>query len=181
MSKTTPVVFALAVASLILFGAGCNPFQSVQNKIGATVAEGIVNKATGGNVNINAQGQQVTYTDNKTGATSAFGEDVKLPADFPKDAYIYPGTKVTGVTTSKENGVTAWVMLTTSDSAKTVADWYAKDAKDEGWTEESSFTMNEVETRSYTKGSATLTMTATADKEKGGTTIVVTYVEKANQ
>jgi len=181
MSKTTPVAFALAAASLILFGAGCNPFQSVQNKIGEKVTEGIVNQATGGKVNINSQGQQVTYTDNKTGATSAFGEDVKLPDGFPKDAYIYPGTKITGVTLSKENGVSASVILTTSDASKAVADWYAKTAKDNGYTEASSFTVNGMESRSYTKGNATITMNATPDTDKGTTSIVVVYEEKANQ
>ena len=106
---------------------------------------------------------------------------MKLPDGFPTDAYIYPGTKITGVTTSKENGVSAWVMLTTNDAAKTVADWYAKTATGNGYAEASSFTVNGVETRSYTKGNNTITMTATTDADKGNTTIVVTYEEKANQ
>jgi hypothetical protein len=116
---------------------------------------------------------------NKTGASTAFGDDVKLPDDFPKDALMYPGAKVTGVTLSRTDGISGWVMLTTKDSAKTVADWYVKETKDKGWKEESSLTMNDAEIRSYSKGNAKISMSATPDTEKNETTLVVTYEEKA--
>jgi len=181
MSKTARTLVIPVLCLLAFYGFGCNPFQKAQDKInqqiGEKVAEGIIGKATGGKVDIQNGGNQVTYKDNKTGATSAFGEDVKLPDDFPKTVPIYPGSKINGVTTSKENGQSAWVMMTTNDEVKQVVDWYVGQTKGGGWKEDSSLSFNNAETRTYSKGNEkmALTVTLSNDQSKGKTSLIVTW------
>lgn len=180
-SKKTSVAFAaVALGSLALFGFGCNPFQSAKDKmneeIGEKVAEGVLGKVTGGKVDLENDSGQVTFKDNKTGGTAAFGEDVKLPDDFTKNLPIYPGSKISGVTTNKENGESAWVMMATQDEVKKVAEWYGAQAKSAGWKEESNMTLDKLETRTYSKGNERLSFSANpSDEEKGGTTIIATW------
>jgi hypothetical protein len=169
------------LGALVFFGFGCNPFQkaqdSINQKIGEKVTEGILEKATGGKVDVKKDGEQVTFKDNKTGAVSAFGEDVKLPDGFPKSLPMYPGAKISGVTMTQEKEQSAWVMFSAGDEVKKVVDWYAQQTKDAGWKEDSSMTLGTMETRSYTKGNEKISLNASVNEDatKGKTTAILTW------
>lgn len=167
------------LGALVFFGFGCNPFQKAEDKInqkiGEKVAEGILEKTTGGKVDIKDGGDQVTFKDNKTGTISAYGEDVKLPDGFPKQIPMYAGAKISGVTLNQEKEQSAWVMYSVKDDVKTVTDWYAKQTKDAGWKEDSSMTLGELETRTYSKDKEKISLSVSAndDAEKGKSTTVI--------
>ncbi|MFA6504143.1 MAG: hypothetical protein WCT54_04425 [Patescibacteria group bacterium] len=173
--------------SLVFLGLGCNPFQKAQDaisqKIGESVAENVISQATGGKVDINNDGNQIAFKDDKTGATSAFGEDVKLPNDFPKEVLIYPGVKISGLTTSHENGESAWLMASSDDDMSKVVDWYDGQTKDGGWTKDSSLTIEKMETRVYSKDKDQLSITdaPTDDESKGKTTLIVSWSREVPQ
>lgn len=183
--KYISLTLVSSVAVLVLLGAGCNPFQKAQdeisNKIGEKVAEGLIGQATGGDVDIKKDGDQITFKDDKTGATSAFGEDVKLPDDFPKEVLLYSGIKISGVTLSRENGVGAWLMANSQDEMSKVVAWYDNETKDKGWTKDSSLTIEKMETRVYSKDKDRLSITvAPADDEaQGKTTLIVSWQREA--
>ncbi|MFH1078089.1 MAG: hypothetical protein V1745_02285 [Patescibacteria group bacterium] len=175
MSKTSIAAFSLVASSLVLFGWGCNPFQAAQDKIAEKVAEGMVENATGADVDLSTN--SVTVTDDKTGTTASFGEDVKLPDDFPSDMPMYPGAKLTGVTLSRTDGISGWVTMTTADEIKKVVDWFAEEMKGKGWTTESSMTVNGSEYRSWKKDeTTTLTVNLTKDADTGETSLIATYI-----
>ena len=176
--QTTSFAIALsAVAVLSLYGLGCNPFQKAQDKINENIAEGILGKVTGGKVDIKEGGNQITYKDSKTGGTTAFGEDVKLPDDFPKSALIYPGAKVSGVTVSHENGDSAWVMYYSGDEVSKVVEWYNKEAKDKGWKEDSNLAYDKAVMQTFTKDNEKMSMNIgpSDDAAKGKSTVIVTW------
>lgn len=178
MIRMPRAALALCAASLVFFGWGCNPFQAAQDKINEKIAGSILGQATGQKVDVS--GQNVTVTDKKTGESVSYGEDVKLPDDFPKDAMIYPGAKIVSSSLSRMNGVSAWAMFTSADPVKTVVDWYAKQMKDKGWKETMNISTNGSEVRSYEKDTLTLSLNAAPDEEeKGKTTVVVSYEERA--
>lgn len=166
-----------AMAALSLYGFGCNPFQAAKDKINEKVTEGILGQVTGGKVDIKNDGTQVTYKDSKTGGTTAFGEDVKLPDDFPKSALIYPGAKVSGVTVSHENGDSAWVMFYSADEVSKVVEWYGKETKDKGWKEDSNLAYDQAVMRSYSKDNEKMSMNIgpSDDTTKGKSTVIVTW------
>jgi hypothetical protein len=174
-----------ATASLSLLGLGCNPFQkaqeSITNKIGENVAEGILGKATGGKVDIQNDGNTVTYKDNKTGGSVSFGDDVKLPSDFPKNVPIYPNAKIGGVTVSKEGNPSAWAVYSSTDEVKQVTDWYEQQAKDNGWKQDSSLTMDKSEVRTYSKDNEKIgvNISPSDDETKGKTSVMVTWEQEA--
>lgn len=176
-----------ALASLAFFGAGCNPFQSakdkISEKIGENVAEGLLGKATGGKVDISKGGNEVTYKDEKTGDTTAYGEDLKLPDDFPKSVLIYPGAKIGGVTMTKQGNPSAWIVISSADEPKQMVDWYTKETKAQGWTQESSMTIDKAEIRTYSKGNETLSMNImpSDDATKGKTSAIITWEQTIPQ
>lgn len=166
------------------YGLGCNPFQGakdkINEKIGESVAEGLLGKATGGKVDIKEDGGQVVFTDNKTGGSVAFGEDVKLPDDFPKNVPIYPGSKIGGVTVSKQNNPSAWVVLSSEDEVKKLVDWYADQTKSNGWKEESSLSLDKTEVRTYSKDNEKLGLNVmpSEDETKGKSSAIITWEQE---
>jgi len=181
LKRTLPFVAVTAVVSLM--GAGCNPLASVQekveNKIGQSVANSIVNTASGGKVKMDGDDNSVSFTDNKTGGSMAFGENVKIPDDFPKDAPVYPDAKAVGVIMSHTGDKSASLTLKTSDDVKTVLAWYEDQLKD--WKNDSSFTANNTEIRSYSKDEAQLSLTISPGDDDKGSTISVTYTYKEKE
>src|SRR3989338_7755248 len=82
--KNTPL-FPLSLLSLVLIGGGCF------NQVADTAIERGIESETGGSVNVNTQGNRITYTDEETGGTVTAGSDIALPDDFPTDFFVYDG------------------------------------------------------------------------------------------
>ncbi len=95
---------------------------------------GAISQKTGLTVNVNDINQgKLTYTDPKTGATLNIGSD-KIPADFPKDFPIYPGSTVTSSLSGDQGGKSGfWLTLTTKDAESKVATYYGSNLTTNGW------------------------------------------------
>ncbi len=184
MEKTSRVVLVAGGLSLALFGWGCNPFQAAQDKIsekvGESVAETVLGKATGGNVDIKNDGSEYSFTDNKNGGTASFGEDVKLPAGFPTNAILYPGAVNKGVTMNTKDHKSVWVMQETTDDVKKVTDWYASETKSKGWKEDSNMSFSGSSLISWSKEGEKLGLSAAPgeDENVGKTTLIMTWTEE---
>ncbi|MBU2613711.1 hypothetical protein KJ925_04660 [Patescibacteria group bacterium] len=178
MSRPSGIAFSLVAASLVLFGWGCNPFQSAQDKIAEKVAEGMIENATGADVDL--EEGSVTVTDVESGMTASYGENVKLPDDFPSDVPMYPDATLTGVTFSRNDGVSGWVTMTSSDDVSKLVAWYADEAKGKGWESDASMTVNGAEYRSWTKDAATMTVNVTKAEDSDEVGIMVTYSKEAD-
>ncbi len=179
MQKKILSVVAIAVP-LSLMGFGCNPFQKAQDeltkKAAESVTESVLSKATGGKVDVNSDDGSMQFKDNKTGDTFGFGENIKIPSDFPSDVYLYDGAKPASVITSRKDN-TANITLTTADDSEKVTQWYEAKYKAEGWTEESSSAINNLEYREYTKDNkkVALSIWPNSSDEKPGTMITLGY------
>jgi len=180
-TKTLPL--AAALASVVLMGWSCNPFQAAkekaEKKVADSIAGGILSKATGGKVNLDTDAGKVQFKDNKTGQTVAFGEDLKLPSEFPSDVPIYGGVKVSAVSTNKNEG-SANATMTSEDAKDKVLKWYEDKMKSDGWEEKSNSTINNVDFREYTKGKAKLALSVWPNEDGGkkGTFITVSRTEE---
>ncbi len=170
-------LFVLGLAVVAAYGFSCNPMQSLQDKASEKVAEGLIGQATGGKVDLSEGGTAVTYKDNKTGDTIAYGEDVKIPDDFPKDAAIYPGSKATNVSISRGADKGAVAILTTADAVAKVMDWYKNEFK--SWEETQNMTINGTEYREYQKGNKKVSFNISSETTDGKsmTAIMITYGE----
>jgi hypothetical protein len=177
--KTTASIL-LAVATVCLFGAGCNPFQSAAEKIGqqtaSSIIENTVEKTTGKKVDVNMDKNGFTYTDEKTGQTYQAGENIQIPDNFPSDAPRYPGAVAKSATVDGA-AKQATVMLETGDGMDKVEAWYKDEAAKDGWKSTQSFNAAQIRNMGFEKdengGKATLTVTLNATSADGKTTIIV--------
>ncbi len=148
------------LVSLALMGLGCNPFAGVQEKINQKIGEAIVEKgietASGGKLDIDADGGSFRVTDSKTGETANFGSG-ELPANFPSDLPRYPGGQIV-LSSVASAGKKATLSQTVEADAKTVAAWYDEQLKAKGYTTEGegSVGFNFYE---YVKGDAKIVLT----------------------
>ena len=157
-------------AALTLFGAGCG--ASVSQKIGDSVADRVVGAATGGKVEVNSGNDHVTFKD-KDGNVLSYGDNLTIPADFPKDVPVYAGAVVKGVTNNSSNGsVGATLNLEIADDATKVASWYDGQLKGAGFTQDSDLDASGTIVRMYSKANVTMSFTITTDSEKANTTWV---------
>lgn len=159
LSFFVPLVVSLAALSFV--GLGCNPMQAVQDKvsqkIGDSVASGILSQASGGKVDVNGDNGSYTFKDNKTGASVAIGENVKIPDNFPKDVPLYPGAKTLTASMGQASKSEASVTLQVTDDPQTVVKWYENQLRD--WKQASTYSMSGSEIRSYEKGTLKLSVT----------------------
>lgn len=128
---------ALGLASVALFGFGCNPAQMIGQKVAEKIVEGAVENnvksQTGKDVNVDLSGNTLNVK-GENGETISFGENVTIPSDLPSDVPVYPGATAKSSSLSKNNTEAALV-LSTSDDATKVRDWYKDEATKRGWTQ----------------------------------------------
>ncbi|MFH1621276.1 MAG: hypothetical protein ABIB04_04300 [Patescibacteria group bacterium] len=183
MYKSRVAFLIGVVLSVSLMGLGCNPFQKteekVSQKIGESVAESMLEKATGGKVDVDTGNNQVVFKDNKTGNITAFGEDLKLPDNFPKDVPIYSGVKITSVIMDEQGDKAVSLSLKSTDNPVAVLGWYEKAIKDAGWDEQTSWSANNIESRTYDKDKShiALTVSKNTENENGSVILLVKTVD----
>ena len=113
-----------ATAALALGLAACSSEQSgtIEGDDGET-----------GDYSIDTQTGEATATITTEDGTVTLRSGESVPVDLPAGFTVYPGAKITGNTTVNQgDGSGTIVTLTTSDSAKQVADFYRDQAEKAG-------------------------------------------------
>lgn len=113
------------------------------------------------------------------GQTSvATGENVEIPADFPKDVPIYPGAKTQmAAMDSVSKGHT--LQLLTSDGVDKVSEYYKSEAGNQGWGEDTVMTQGDPQPMtmmSFKKDNRILSLIITHQDD--GTSITLTSVSQ---
>ncbi len=129
MNRLVWVVSAFALIALFL---GCgNAKEAAQERALESAAA-----AQGNDVDIDIDGDALTVTSQDGAVSVTTGENVSLPAGFPKDVPIYPGAQVrAAVQDAGSNGYHA--QLHTADAVDKVAEYYTKEVESHGWVEDS--------------------------------------------
>jgi hypothetical protein len=169
----------LGLVGLSLFGLGCNPTQSLEDKLGEKVAESALSGATGGKVDVDINKGTYAFNDQESGNSISVGENVKLPDDFPKNVPVYPGGTIAASTfnrTSHEAGLN----LISQDAATKVTSWYNDETKKLGWVEDQSANYGGSEFRTYKKGNEELTVTIIPPmSDEAKTVVTVSWKQSA--
>ena len=139
---------------LVLWASGNRSHEVLCHKIGSGLVEKAIESKTGVKTNIeDLEKGKMTFTDPKTGAKVDIGSN-QVPDTFPKDFPIYPGAKVasslSGAQAGKSNGF--WLTMTTNDSSDKVVSFYKTELTKNGWTVDSTFTANDMNTQGISKG-----------------------------
>jgi hypothetical protein len=84
-------------------------------------------------LDLNSKDGSVTFKDNETGNTVAWGADVKLPDDFPKELPVYPDAKIVAAAVDRSDASNASTyVLSVSDAPKVAVAWYETELKFQG-------------------------------------------------
>ncbi len=173
MNKITFVRGLAVVAGLALFGAGCNPFARVEQKIGEAVAERAIEAVSGGDVDIDGD-NGFTVGDPKTGDVASWGTDVKLPSGFSEVLPRYPSGTVITASIQNKGKSGSFVQVIESDGNE-VLGWYDEQLKRGGFELESEMTLG-VTVRQYEKVGMKISISVMSevDEESGKMTTNLT-------
>jgi hypothetical protein len=174
------VVFVLLPAILLTVGGIFLKDKLDDPNTSASLIEGIVEKSTGENIDINAEDGSFTAKSEDGDSTIGFG-DQKLPEDFPKDLANYiPEKKVTFVITSKNENKQTWSVTTTVDKSYNDAVKYFEGAiLTPDYTETSTFGFGNSTTFYGKKSGTSVSVTVSkADDENGDTTVSYILTEE---
>jgi len=118
---------------------------------------------------------------NQNGNSISIGGNVALPANFPSDVPIYPGSKIKLATKSEKGDYS--VTLTTSDSQEKVSSYYKEQMAAKGWVLDNEEALGEIGQMnglgSFTKDSQKTNLAVLQNKENSTTTVFIT-VSKVN-
>ncbi len=129
-------------ALIVLVGAGCatpdslkqaaqDAAKSAAEKVAEGAAKGAIKAKTGADVDVRVTDKGLSFNDPKSGASFVTGDNVAIPASFPKDVPIYTNGKPTSIQVIK-TGSASLLFITSDDRAK-IRDWYLAEADKGGW------------------------------------------------
>lgn len=156
----------LMAASLSLVGWSCG--KSLTERATESLVEHAINSESNGQTNLDLNKGEMTFT-GKDGSKVAYGSDLSIPSDFPKEIPIYTNSKVQATSMS---GNQALISLQSPDTAGVIVSWYESQLIAAGWKQESSLNMENFASRSYTKGNQTMALTVTGNGGQDGGTII---------
>lgn len=166
-NKLVLVIGLVVVVLLLLAGVGyyANKFLAEE------AAETAIETATGGQAEVDADGNKVSVEANDQKLTIGQNE---VPESFPADLSIYNGSTV-AATTESDDGIS--VQLTTNDSVTSVYDFYKKNLADNGWTETSDSTAGQSRSLSAEKAGKTVLITISQNTEENNTSIIIIHTD----
>jgi methionine-rich copper-binding protein CopC len=158
----------LAMLAIILSGCGKTITQTTSEK----AAEKIIEKQTGGqaNVDVNQGNVKVESKDGKI----EVGQNVKLPADFPKDVYVIDGNIVSAFSEPTKASYT--VSIQTEKNPSEAAAVYQEKLSADGW--KITGNMNFGGTFSVVAEKDDRTATAMASASDNKTTVIINTGKK---
>ena len=161
-----PMILCLVLLTVLFFMAGCG--KSPEER----AIEKLVQKGTGGKVNVDMSQGKVTVKDGNTTVTS--GGNVQVPSSFPKDVPVYPNTQILNSMTA---GDIVHLTLISKEGIEKIVTSYKDQMTKQGWKETASFTMGTTVTLSYDKDTRHATV-AVSKMDKGESGIQLQVSQK---
>lgn len=161
--------FFLAFALiLVVVATGC---KSATQRTAEKVMEKSIEAQTNGQVDVDANGNEVTIKTEDGQIQYSAGGDVKIPDDFPKELIISNDAKVI-ISSSTEGGST--VAYVTNDEQGAIFDKYLSDLPDQGWKKEMELdtASGKMATFSKDKENVSITVGENNSDDKSGKTLV---------
>lgn len=124
--------FIMFTAIMVMFGCG--------EKTGETIIEKAIESETGGNAEIDIKENSFQLKTEEGEMKMTAGDSVKLPADFPKDIFLYKGADLS---MAMEFPQVTNVMFETKDSMSKVSEAYLDEMPKTGWAKEMSMDMGD--------------------------------------
>ena len=125
----------IAVVLMACVCLGCR--KTAQEMMEGAIETQIAKEGGEADVQISDDSASIKFQDKKAGTNLEFGENTKLPDDFPKDVPLYSQMTLRMAHSQKENE-TFFLQATSPDSPHQIAAFYKQEAAKNGWEEEAS-------------------------------------------
>jgi hypothetical protein len=122
-------IFFLALSMSFALTACKSPAEKFSEKASEKMAEKAIENAVGGNADVDVNGDNVNV--NTKEGNVQVGEKISLPADFPKDVYVYEGTIKAVISNNSPKGYT--VSIETDKAIADIKAAYEKKIVEDGW------------------------------------------------
>jgi hypothetical protein len=176
-----PTILLLAVMMAVtLTLSGCFG-QSLSEKAGEKMVEKAIESQTGGQVDINTEGGDVTIKSEDGQSQFSAGGNAKVPEGFPQELMIADDAKVI-MSTSADGGMS--VAYVTDSEQNKLSEDYASRLTGDGWKKVMELDTGNGKMLSFTKDKKTVSVTIRENTDKdqpGKTTAHVVYVEEKDQ
>ena len=128
--KMTKIILrSIVLTGFVFMLAGCGLGQKTAENTAENMAENAIEKETGGNADVDIEKDKVDIK-TEDGSMQA-GEDVSLPADFPKDVYVFEGKIKTVIQSNETAGFS--VSIETDKAVESIKSIYEEKLKADGW------------------------------------------------
>jgi ABC-type Na+ efflux pump permease subunit len=175
------VVFFLVIPGILLAVGGSILKDKLDDPTtGEQIAEGLIENATGTDVNVDANDGSYTV-ESKDGAESiSVGSNQKIPDDFPKDITQYlPEKSIVFVLTSENEGKKSWSVTTVVDKTYEEAVAHFKETiTSPSYTDTSNFTIGETTTFYGKKDNKTVSITVSRAEDTGDVSVSYLVLEE---
>lgn len=170
MDKNQKLIIIVAV---VLLGGYFLFSKFIRPNIYENIAEKQFEAATGGKADIDFDSGEGRFEIETEEGKMVIDSQGNLPADFPSDIEIYPGSDVTAyVSMDSEETVGFNTALSTSDSIEDGFNFYVNSLESNGWNVVSKASATDYSAVSATKDNRTVTIGITTDGDN--TMIVIT-------
>lgn len=161
----------LSLVALSLLGIGCNPFAGAQkkleDKIGQSVSEKILEGASGGKGTFDITDEGITIKDKETGESMGFGAGAKIPSGFPSDIPRYDGSVISIVSLSQDAKTAMLGVTVEGKTMVELSEWYDAKLKASGYERTSELNANELVMNEYIKGKVTINLVVSSGETDG--------------
>ena len=150
--------FIMFAAIVVIFGCG----EKGEEKAAEKVMEKAIESNMGGNAEVDIEKNSLRIQTEEGEMTMTAGEAVKLPADFPKDIFLYRGADLN---MAMELPQATNLMFETKDSVSEVSQAYLDEMRKKGWAKEMSMDMGGRQMMVFTKDDRTANVSVASDEE----------------
>ena len=146
--------FIILAAIMVVFGCGENA--------GEKIIEKALESETGGNAEIDIEENSFRLKTEEGEMTMTAGDSAKLPADFPKDVFLYKGADLN---TAMELPEGFNLMFQTKDDSSKVSEAYLTEMEAKGWSKEMSMDMGGQKMMMFKKDERIANVSIASDEE----------------
>ena len=121
--------FIMFAAIMVVFGCG----EKGAEKAAEEVMEKAIESNMGGNAEVDIEKESLRIQTEEGEMTMTAGDSVKLPADFPRDVFLYKGANLS---TAMELPEGFNLLFQTKDDPSKVSEAYLTEMEAKGWSKE---------------------------------------------
>ena len=161
--------FIMFAAIMVMFGCG----EKSEEKATEKAMEKIIESNMGGNAEVDIEKNSLRIQTEEGEMTMTAGDSAKLPADFPKDVFLYKGADLS---TAMEHPEGFNLMFQTKDDPSKISEAYLTEMEAKGWSKEMTMDMGGRKMMVFKKDERMANVSIASDE--GTTQITLTVVKE---